>query len=105
MTTSSNLTKSVSFNDDSILEYDSISAKIEYVVNEKFPDLDCSICLCPSIDPILCPNEHIFCRACIAKNYEYRKKCPQCNVDTEMIKYSTAVRPIQRHAARHRLSA
>lgn len=98
MTQNSYMAKSVSFDDNCIdCSYELISSKVEYVKkeNEKFSDLNCSICLCPSIDPILCPNEHLFCRTCIAKNYEYRRKCPQCNVETDITTYIPAVRPIQ----------
>ena len=98
MTQNSYMAKSVSF-DDSFIDcsFALISSKVEYVTkeNEKLSYLNCSICLCPSIDPILCPNEHLFCRTCIAKNYEYRKKCPQCNVETDITTYIPAVRPIQ----------
>ena len=98
MNNNSNVIKSVSFENDVVGENcNFISSKIEYINNkdDKFSDLNCSICLCPSIDPILCPNEHLFCRTCISKNYEYRNKCPQCNIDTDITTYITAVRPIQ----------
>jgi hypothetical protein len=76
-------TKTVTFNDDKNVEdHNFISAKIKYIDNDDdfISNLNCTICMCPCINPVLCPNEHMFCHECIRKNYEYRKKCPQCNL-------------------------
>ena len=96
MATNSNI-KSVNFDDFNKGESITLlSSKIDYVNNEHQKlFLSCSICLCPSIDPILCLNEHMFCRTCIQKNSEYRNTCPECNIDTDLTKYIPAVRPIQ----------
>jgi hypothetical protein len=92
----STTTNQIEFDEPLEQNYQLISSQIEYTINnERFNYLNCSICLCPAIDPILCPNEHIFCYGCIRLNSEYRNKCPQCNVVTSLDKYVTAVRPIR----------
>lgn len=74
--------------------FELVSSKIEYI-DSCFEDFKCAICLCPALDPVLCPNDHIFCGACFAQNYEYRKECPQCNIKVDVTEYRPAVRPIQ----------
>ena len=39
------------------------------------PNLHCCICTNVIKDPVMCPNEHIFCRACITRNSH---TCPTC---------------------------
>jgi hypothetical protein len=89
--------KQIEFDGAINLDNQLISSQIEYVKinNELLNYFNCSICLCPAIDPILCPSEHIFCYACICRNFEYQSKCPQCNVETPLDNYDMAVRPIR----------
>ncbi|HSW77058.1 MAG TPA: hypothetical protein VLG50_08420 [Candidatus Saccharimonadales bacterium] len=72
-------------------EYNLIAEQIKYT-NPCLNNLDCSICLCPPMDPVLCPNDHLFCSACVITNNVHRNKCPQCNIETS--NYKPAVRPI-----------
>ena len=42
------------------------------------PSLHCCICTNVIKDPVMCHNEHIFCRACITKHLMYSHTCPTC---------------------------
>ena len=50
------------------------------------PSLHCCICTNVIKDPVMCHNEHIFCRACITRHLMNSQTCPTCmqplNVDT-----------------------
>ena len=38
----------------------------------------CPICLLVLKDPVLCGNEHVFCKSCIKKHLENSSSCPKC---------------------------
>ena len=42
------------------------------------PSLHCCICTNVIKDPVMCHNEHIFCRACITTHLMYSQTCPNC---------------------------
>ena len=42
------------------------------------PSLHCCICTNVIKDPVMCHNEHIFCRACITRHLMYSHTCPTC---------------------------
>ena len=42
------------------------------------PSLHCCICTNVIKDPVMCHNEHIFCRACITTHLMYSPTCPTC---------------------------
>ena len=42
------------------------------------PSLHCCICTNVIKDPVMCDNEHIFCRACITTHLMYSPTCPTC---------------------------
>ena len=42
------------------------------------PSLHCCICTNVIKDPVMCHNEHIFCRACINTHLMYSHTCPTC---------------------------
>ena len=52
--------------------------QFETVVSE---NLHCGICSCVFKDPVMCKNEHCFCRGCITKHLENYHTCPCCNQD------------------------
>ena len=44
-------------------------------------NLHCAICSCVFKDPVMCKNEHCFCRGCITKHLKNTHTCPSCNQD------------------------
>ena len=42
------------------------------------PSMHCCICSNVIKDPVMCQNEHIFCRACITTHLMYSQTCPTC---------------------------
>ena len=52
--------------------------RFETVVSE---NLHCAICSCVFKDPVMCKNEHCFCRGCITKHLQNYHTCPSCNQD------------------------
>ena len=52
--------------------------QFETVIRES---LHCSICSCVFKDPVMCKNEHCFCRGCITQHLENYHTCPCCNQD------------------------
>ena len=42
------------------------------------PSMHCCICTNVIKDPVMCHNEHIFCRACITTHLMYSQTCPKC---------------------------
>ena len=42
------------------------------------PSMHCCICTNVIKDPVMCHNEHIFCRACITTHLMYSPTCPVC---------------------------
>ena len=52
--------------------------QFETVISES---LHCSVCSCVFKDPVMCKNEHCFCRGCITQHLENYHTCPCCNQD------------------------
>ena len=52
--------------------------QFEAIISES---LHCSICSCVFKDPVMCKNEHCFCRGCITQHLENYHSCPCCNED------------------------
>ena len=52
--------------------------QFETVISES---LHCSICSCVFKDPVMCKNEHCFCRGCITQHLKNSHTCPCCNED------------------------
>ena len=52
--------------------------QFEVVISES---LHCSICSCVFKDPVMCKNEHCFCRGCITQHLKNYHTCPCCNQD------------------------
>ena len=52
--------------------------QFEAVISES---LHCGICSSVFKDPVMCKNEHCFCRGCITKHLENYHTCPCCNQD------------------------
>ena len=52
--------------------------QFETVVSD---NLHCAICSCVLKDPVMCKNEHCFCRGCITKHLQNYHTCPSCNQD------------------------
>ena len=44
-------------------------------------NLHCAICSCVLKDPVMCKNEHCFCRGCITKHLQNYHTCPSCKQD------------------------
>ena len=42
------------------------------------PSFHCCICTNVIKDPVMCDNEHIFCKACITRHLMYSQTCPTC---------------------------
>ena len=57
-------------------EYGYPDEQFETVVSD---NLHCAICSCVLKDPVMCKNEHCFCRGCITKHLENSQTCPSCN--------------------------
>ena len=52
--------------------------QFEVVISES---LHCSVCSCLFKDPVMCKNEHLFCRGCITQHLKNSHTCPCCNQD------------------------
>ena len=52
--------------------------QFEAVISES---LHCSVCSCVFKDPVMCKNEHCFCRGCITQHLKNYHTCPCCNED------------------------
>ena len=52
--------------------------QFETVISES---LHCSVCSCVFKDPVMCKNEHCFCRGCITQHLKNSHTCPCCNED------------------------
>jgi hypothetical protein len=59
-------------------EYGHPDERFETVISD---NLHCAICSCVLKDPVMCKNEHCFCRGCITKHLENNHTCPSCNQD------------------------
>ncbi|XP_028400921.1 kelch-like protein diablo [Dendronephthya gigantea] len=61
-----------------VLEFGYPDERFESVVSE---NLYCAICSCVLKNPLMCKNEHCFCRACITMHLENYQNCPTCKHD------------------------
>ena len=52
--------------------------QFEAIISES---LHCSVCSCVFKDPVMCKNEHCFCRGCITQHLKNYHTCPCCNQD------------------------
>lgn len=52
--------------------------QVENFVSEPDEELVCSICRAVFCDPVMCPCDHVFCRACITKWLQSSRNCPIC---------------------------
>ena len=59
------------------------------------PSLHCCICTNVIKDPVMCHNEHIFCRACITTHLMYSPTCPTCMQPLTVEKLRQAPRGIR----------
>ena len=55
-------------------------------------NLHCDICSCVLKDPVMCKNEHCFCRGCITQHLENTQTCPSCNQDLTVESLAVAPR-------------
>ena len=58
-------------------------------------NLHCGICSCVLKDPVMCKNEHCFCRGCITKHLENSQTCPSCNQDLTLESLAVAPRIVR----------
>ncbi|XP_033097370.1 ORC ubiquitin ligase 1-like isoform X2 [Anneissia japonica] len=42
--------------------------------------ISCQICLCKVKEPLVCPNQHVFCTQCMQVWLEHNQHCPSCRV-------------------------
>ena len=66
--------------------------RFEAVLSE---NLHCAICSCVLKDPVMCKNEHCFCRTCITKHLENYQKCPSCNQELSVESLTDAPRVVR----------
>ena len=66
--------------------------RFETVVSE---NLHCAICSCVFKDPVMCKNEHCFCRGCITKHLQNYHTCPSCNQDLTVESLADAPRIVR----------
>lgn len=45
-------------------------------VIEPFEELTCAMCMAVLVDPLMCPDEHVFCRTCITDWIKIKATCP-----------------------------
>ncbi|KAG8186682.1 hypothetical protein JTE90_014756 [Oedothorax gibbosus] len=56
--------------------------QVESFDNPPDEELVCSVCHCVFCDPVHCPCNHVFCRACISKWLLRNRNCPICRKRT-----------------------
>ena len=66
--------------------------RFETVVSD---NLHCAICSCVLKEPVMCKNEHCFCRGCITKHLENYHTCPSCNQDLTVESLAEAPRIVR----------
>ena len=66
--------------------------QFETVVSD---NLHCAICSCVLKEPVMCKNEHCFCRGCITQHLENFQTCPSCNQDLTVESLAVAPRVLR----------
>ena len=74
--------------------------QFETVVSE---NLHCAICSCVFKDPVMCKNEHCFCRGCITKHLQNYHTCPSCNQDLTVESLADAPRILRNLLSEQRI--
>ena len=74
--------------------------QFESVISE---NLHCGICSCVFKDPIMCKNEHCFCRGCITKHLQNSQTCPSCMQDLTVESLSDAPRILRNLLSEQRI--
>lgn len=67
--------------DDEIISPDNVSASLE-----------CLICACLYLDPVLGPCGHAYCRICIERSLNYSPRCPVCRTNMSIEQCTSAPR-------------
>ena len=81
-------------------EYGYPDEQFETVVSDS---LHCAICSCVLRDPVMCKNEHCFCRGCITKHLENSQTCPCCNQDLTVESLAVAPRILRNLLSEQRI--
>ena len=74
--------------------------QFETVISES---LHCSICSCVFKDPVMCKNEHCFCRGCITQHLKNYHTCPCCKEDLTVETLADAPRIFQNLLSEQRI--
>ena len=74
--------------------------RFETVVSD---NLHCAICSCVLKEPVMCKNEHCFCRGCITKHLENYYTCPSCNQDLTVESLAEAPRIVRNLLSEQRI--
>ena len=74
--------------------------RFETVVSE---NLHCAICSCVFKDPVMCKNEHCFCRGCITKHLQNYHTCPSCKQDLTVESLADAPRILRNLLSEQRI--
>ena len=74
--------------------------RFETVLSE---NLHCAICSCVFKDPVMCKNEHCFCRGCITKHLKNYHTCPSCNQDLTVESLADAPRILRNLLSEQRI--
>ena len=74
--------------------------QFESVISE---NLHCGICSCVFKDPVMCKNEHCFCRGCITKHLQNSQTCPSCKQDLTVESLSDAPRILRNLLSEQRI--
>ena len=74
--------------------------RFETVVSD---NLHCAICSCVLKEPVMCKNEHFFCRGCITKHLENYHTCPSCNEDLTVESLAEAPRIVRNLLSEQRI--
>ena len=74
--------------------------QFETVLSE---NLHCGICSCVFKDPVMCKNEHCFCRGCITQHLQNSQTCPSCKQDLTVDSLSDAPRILRNLLSEQRI--
>ena len=66
-------------------------------------NLHCAICSCVLKDPVMCKNEHCFCRGCITKHLQNYHTCHSCNQDLTVESLADAPRIVRNLLSEQRI--
>ncbi|CAB3990982.1 E3 ubiquitin- ligase NRDP1 isoform X2 [Paramuricea clavata] len=66
-------------------------------------NLHCAICSCVLKDPVMCKNEHCFCRGCITKHLQNYHTCPSCKQDLTVESLADAPRIVRNLLSEQRI--